>query len=81
MQYIFTDFFRASTVGDSPGAGLGLSIAKKIMDAHLGNIMAKNLTDDAGNIIGSLFSVHIPLNLNTPEMRRSEWMPVESSPE
>ena len=73
LEYIFTDFFRASNVGDSPGAGLGLSIAKKIMDAHHGNILVKNLTDDDGNIIGSRFSVHIPLNLNTPEMRRREW--------
>jgi signal transduction histidine kinase len=79
LEYIFTDFFRASNVGDSPGAGLGLSIAKKIMDAHNGKILVKNLTDDDGNIIGSRFSVHIPLNLNTPEMRRREWMPDENN--
>ena len=79
LEYIFTDFFRASNVGDSPGAGLGLSIAKKIMDAHHGNILVKNLTDDDGNIIGSRFSVHIPLNLNTPEMRRREWEPDENN--
>jgi signal transduction histidine kinase len=79
LEYIFTDFFRASNVGDSPGAGLGLSIAKKIMDAHHGDIVVKNLTDDDGKIIGSLFSVHIPLNLSTPEMRRNEWMPIKSN--
>jgi len=75
LEYIFTDFFRASNVGDSPGAGLGLSIAKKIMDAHHGDIVAKNLTDDEGNITGSRFTVHIPLNLNTLEMRKKEWLP------
>ncbi len=75
IPYLFTDFFRASNVGDSPGAGLGLSIAKKIMDAHQGEILVKNLTAEDGSIIGSRFSVHIPLNLNTPEMRRREWMP------
>jgi len=79
LQYIFTDFFRASNVGDSPGAGLGLSIAKKIMDAHNGNIIGINLTDDGGKIIGSRFSVHIPRNLNTPEMRRNEWASKESN--
>ncbi len=79
LEYIFTDFFRASNVGDSPGAGLGLSIAKKIMDAHRGEIVVKNLTDDDGNIIGSRFTVHIPRNLSTPEMRRREWMPDESN--
>lgn len=79
LEYIFTDFFRASNVGDSPGAGLGLSIAKKIMNAHQGNILVKNLTDEHGKITGSLFTVQIPLNLDTPEMRRNEWMPVDSN--
>jgi signal transduction histidine kinase len=73
IAYIFTDFFRASNVGNSPGAGLGLSIAKKIMDAHNGDILVENLTDEDGNVTGSRFTVHIPLNLNTPEMRRREW--------
>lgn len=75
LKYIFTDFFRASNVGDSPGAGLGLSIAKKIMDAHLGDILVTNKTSEDGKITGSRFSVHIPLNLDTPEMRRREWSP------
>ena len=72
LDHIFTDFFRASNVGDSPGAGLGLSIAKKIMDAHQGNILVSNLTTTDGTITGSRFSVHIPLNLSTPEMRRRD---------
>jgi len=75
LDYIFTDFFRASNVGDSPGAGLGLSIAKKIMDAHHGDILAENLTGKDGKITGSRFTVEIPLNLATPEMRRREWLP------
>lgn len=75
VRYIFTDFFRASNVGDTPGAGLGLSIAKKIMDAHNGDILVENLTDKDGNPSGSRFSVHIPLDLSTPEMRRREWLP------
>ncbi|HDD55335.1 MAG TPA: cyclic nucleotide-binding domain-containing protein [Chloroflexi bacterium] len=75
LGFIFTDFFRASNVGDSPGAGLGLSIAKKIMDAHHGDILVENLIDEDGNPSGSRFSVHIPLNLSTPEMRRREWLP------
>jgi signal transduction histidine kinase len=74
LEYIFTDFFRASNVGDSPGAGLGLSIAKKIMDAHQGDILVENLKDADGNVKGTRFSVFIPLGLNTPEMRRREWL-------
>ncbi len=73
LPFIFTDFFRASNVGESPGAGLGLSIAKKIMDAHQGEIRVKNLVSDDGKVTGSRFTVYIPLNLHTPEMRRREW--------
>jgi signal transduction histidine kinase len=79
LPFLFTDFFRASNVGDSPGAGLGLSIAKKIMDAHLGEIIIQNLTSDDGIVIGSLASIYIPLNLSTPDMRRREWMPDSDS--
>lgn len=75
INYIFTDFFRASNVGDSPGAGLGLSIAKKIMDAHHGDILVENLVGEDGIPTGTKFSVHIPLDLNTPEMRRRDWVP------
>ena len=75
LPYIFSDFFRASNVGDSPGSGLGLSIAKKIIDAHNGEIKIKNITTDDGSSQGTLFSVHIPLDLSTPDMRRREWMP------
>ena len=77
INHIFTDFFRASNVGNLPGAGLGLSIAKKIMDAHKGNILIKNITDEDGSVTGTKFSVQIPLNLNTPEMRRRDWIPEE----
>jgi signal transduction histidine kinase len=73
LPYIFTDFFRASNVGDSPGAGLGLSIAKKIMDAHHGDILVENLNNDGVNA-GTRFTVQIPVGLDTPEMRRREWL-------
>lgn len=79
LSYIFTDFFRASNVGGTPGAGLGLSIAKKIMDAHHGEILVENLTDKQGEITGSKFSVIIPLNLSTPEMRRRMWLDPDNS--
>jgi signal transduction histidine kinase len=76
LPFIFTDFFRASNVGETIGAGLGLSIAQKIIDAHEGHIFVKNLTDNGPN--GTLFTVVIPRNLKTPEMRRREWLEVES---
>jgi signal transduction histidine kinase len=79
LPFIFTDFFRASNVGGSPGAGLGLSIAKKIMDAHNGDIKIKNIMSDNEQVIGSRFTVYIPLDLRTPDMRRREWMPESES--
>lgn len=72
LPHIFKDFFRASNIGETVGAGLGLSIAKKVMDAHEGQLLAENLTKD-GDICGALFTVVIPRDLKTPEMRRREW--------
>lgn len=74
LPHIFTDFFRASNVGDTVGLGLGLSIAKKIVDAHEGDILVKNITAENGSVTGTAFTVIIPRDLKTPEMRRREWM-------
>ncbi len=72
LPHIFKDFYRAGNTGDVTGMGLGLSIAKKIVDAHHGEIAVENLMDDAGNT-GTQFTVVIPRNLNTPEMERRKW--------
>jgi len=73
LPHIFRDFFRASNVEDSTGMGLGLSIAKKIIDAHEGDIRVENVTGEGGET-GARFTVTIPRNLMTPEMRRrQEW--------
>jgi signal transduction histidine kinase len=72
LPYIFKDFFRASNVGETVGAGLGLSIAKKVMDAHEGKLLVENLSED-GDICGTRFTAVIPKDLKTPEMRRREW--------
>ena len=72
IPHVFKDFFRASNVGDAPGSGLGLSIAKKIIDAHNGQITIENITSK-GNTTGIRFIVCVPLNLKTPEMIRQEW--------
>ncbi len=72
LPYIFQDFFRASNVGETTGAGLGLSIAKKIVEAHEGKLLVRNLSEETGRT-GTCFTVVIPRNLKTPEMRRREW--------
>ncbi len=72
LPYLFSDFYRASNVGDTPGAGLGLSIAKKIVDAHSGQLIIENVDSTAGKT-GTRSTVVIPRNLRTLEMRRREW--------
>ena len=72
LPFIFQNFFRASNVGETTGAGLGLSIAKKIMEAHDGQILINNVNLEEGRT-GIRFTVVIPRNLKTPEMKRREW--------
>jgi signal transduction histidine kinase len=82
MPHIFKEFFRSSSTGDAPGMGLGLSIAKMIVDAHDGQILVRNLSgdppdgDDAQT--GTCFIVRVPKNLKTAEMRRQMWMEREA---
>jgi signal transduction histidine kinase len=71
LPHIFEDFYRADNVGDAPGTGLGLSLAKKIMDAHDGEIRVKSPYAEGKS--GTRFTVVIPRNLQTPEMRRQQW--------
>jgi len=68
ILHIFDRFFRADTARlktEAPGYGLGLSIAKKIVDIHHGSISAKSKPRE-----GSTFTVHLPLRqtvrLNKP---------------
>lgn len=76
IGHIFDDFYRASNVGETSGAGLGLSIAKKIVDAHNGIIGVENIELEDGET-GTRFTVSIPRNLTTPEMRRREWSEID----
>ncbi len=68
QTHIFEDFFRGENVGDVSGAGLGLSIAHKIMEAHRGEIRVRSPYVEGKT--GTRFTVVIPLDLQTPEMRR-----------
>lgn len=53
MPYIFDAFFRVSR--DSKSSGLGLAIAKTIIEGHGGRIWAKNVSPT-----GSVFSITLP---------------------
>jgi signal transduction histidine kinase len=69
QPHIFDDFFRAENVGDVSGVGLGLSIAKKVVDAHDGTLTVQS--PYAEGKTGTRFTVVIPCNLQMPEMRRA----------
>lgn len=77
LPHIFEDFFRSSSTDGAPGMGLGLSIAGKIVDAHDGQIRVTNLLAETGKT-GTRFTVIIPRNLKTAEMRRRMWLEASS---
>ena len=71
QPYVFEEFFRGRDAAGIGGTGLGLSIAKSIIDAHEGRIEVESPYDHAKQ--GTRFTVRIPRNLHTPEMKRKEW--------
>ena len=68
QPHIFDDFFRAENAESFGGAGLGLSIAKKIVGAHEGTIEVTS-PYQAGKS-GTRFTVRIPRNLPLPSESR-----------
>ena len=71
QEHIFDDFFRASNVGEFRGAGLGLSIAYKIIEAHEGSIEVKSPYEK--DKPGAKFTITIPRTLPLPgQSRKSE---------
>lgn len=61
LEKIFDRFYseRPITEGFGMHSGLGLSIAKQIIESHGGVIYAENRKDDAGKIIGARFVVKL----------------------
>ena len=59
LETIFERFYSERPKHEDFGAhsGLGLSIAKQIVEAHGGRIYAENLMDDAGKVTGACFTV------------------------
>jgi signal transduction histidine kinase len=59
LPHVFDRFFRGDTArskSDVDGFGLGLSIAKKIVEDHHGSISVQSTIDQ-----GSTFIIHLPL--------------------
>jgi signal transduction histidine kinase len=57
LERVFDRFYRGRRAGDSPGSGLGLSIAQQIARQHGGRISARRRED---GLSGSVFVVSLP---------------------
>jgi signal transduction histidine kinase len=62
---LFTAFYRGSNVGQKPGSGLGLVIAKRCVDLHGGTIQCESKQG-----VGTAFTVTLPLFDGTRIFRR-----------
>jgi signal transduction histidine kinase len=71
-EKVFDPFFHADRVGEerAPGAGLGLPVAKQIIEAHGGKIWAesppKNQPDAKHNFSGAKVAFWIPARAHAP---------------
>lgn len=71
LERIFDRFWRGQAFDGQGGAGLGLSIAKSIIEAHQGEIVAKS---EVGR--GSQFIIRLP----TASLQKSKYPKREESP-
>lgn len=62
LEAIFDRFYTERPAGEKFGthSGLGLSISKQIVEAHGGEIFARNRYDADGRVIGAVFTVRLP---------------------
>jgi len=85
-EKVFDPFFHADRVGEerAPGAGLGLPVAKQIIEAHGGKIWAesppKNQPDAKHNFSGAKVAFWIPMRAHAPIETPATVFPL-SSPE
>jgi two-component system sensor histidine kinase ChvG len=63
LETVFERFYTSRPKGTAFGgnSGLGLSIARQIVEAQGGTLRAENRTDAAGERIGARFVVRLPL--------------------
>lgn len=66
LESIFDRFYSERPKGEAFGkhSGLGLNICKQVVEAHGGEIYARNRIDKSKNIIGARFVVRLPLENN-----------------
>ncbi len=64
LPHIFERFYMADRARAGGGTGMGLAIAKHVIEAHHGNITAQSIEGE-----GSTFSIFLPLKI-VPEQKR-----------
>jgi signal transduction histidine kinase len=57
LPKVFDRFYRVNAQGNVPGVGLGLSIAKELVELHKGHIAVSSTPGK-----GSVFAIYLPLN-------------------
>jgi len=70
QHLVFEDFFRGQNAEQVAGSGLGLSITKKIVEAHKGEIWVESPYTEGKP--GAKFTVVIPKSLVTSDMRHRD---------
>ena len=62
LETVFERFYTSRPRGALFGgnSGLGLSIARQIVEAHSGHIWAENRVDNKGQILGARFTISLP---------------------
>jgi two-component system sensor histidine kinase ChvG len=62
LETIFERFYTSRPKGKAFGgnSGLGLSIARQIVEAHGGTMRAENRQDAEGKVIGARFRIDLP---------------------
>ena len=71
VAFIFDKFFQIGEHARSKGAGLGLAIAREVVEAHGGRIWVESEQD-----VGTTFRITLPVN--QPKLRRAAEEPVEA---
>ena len=62
LETVFRRFYTSRPRGAAFGSnsGLGLSIARQIVEAHGGTVIAENRRDETGEIAGARFVIRLP---------------------